>query len=173
MVSQINETPEQCAKRVKQYLEWGNREFQTKLKTAETIGDRRDILVAYTKPEANLINLFTSPSPYVTQVIDEITKMAEATAEPRKMEPVVPVKKAPERTVAVRDPKTGELLYKKSQPRKFSYREMLFIRQADRRQVKPAQLIDQFNAQFDVRTKSSVATKMYRLRSVKRITELK
>jgi hypothetical protein len=173
MTTAITETPEQCAKRIKQYLDWGNREFQTKLKTAETIGDKRDIFVAYTKPEYNLINLFTSPSPYVVDVINILDGMVEGTVEPKRPVPQAPAKQAPKLTVAVHDPKSGELLYRKSQPRKFTYKEMLFIRQSDRRGVKPAELMEQFNQQFDVRTKSSVATKMYRLRSVRRITELK
>lgn len=161
---QPQETAKQCAMRIKQYLDWSNKEFQTRFKSAEQMADKRDILTAYTKPQFNLMTLFTSPSPYALEVIEALSEMTEGEPEPSTKVPAIQKPKLPPRTLAVHNPQTGEVLYKRSPKRDFSFKEQLFIRQADKRGVSQKELMAKFNAQFKPRTVSSIITKKYRIR---------
>jgi hypothetical protein len=157
------ETAKECATRVKQYLDWENKDFQTRLAGAETMGDKRDILVAYTKPSANLINLFTDPSPTATDVVEELARMAEQQITPAPQAPQAPLApKYPPRTFSVYDDQ-GKLLYKRSQRRMFTEKELMFLEKSTQKAIPNKVLIEKFNAKFTPRTESSIVTKRYRL----------
>jgi hypothetical protein len=156
-----NETPKQCAQRVSQYLNLKQKDVQMKLQSAETIGEKRDILISATKPEHNLMVLFTSPSPYAVEVVDALVEMALPETDAIK-EPSLP--KTPPKSEKVYDDK-GKFLYTRTPKREFNDQEKTFLKQALRRGVATKDVFEQFNSLFQQRTYSSVSTKLSRLRA--------
>jgi hypothetical protein len=155
------ETPRETAERVVQYLETDDQEFIRKLSEAETIGDQRDILVAYTKQGYTLINLFTNPSPTAVEVVQRLTQLLSKKERQKTLTEPIAVRK-PRKVIAVRS-RTGALLYKKTQPRAFSRREVLFLMQSRQRNLSGKKTIEKFNELFRQRTASSILSKRYRI----------
>jgi len=156
-----DETPKQCAQRISQYVDLKNKDVQTKLQSAETIGERRDILVSATKADYNLMTLFTSSSPYAVEVVEELTKMALPEIPVTLKEPSLPT--APPKSEKVYDDK-GRFLYSRTQRKEFTDQEKMFLKQALKRGIATRDVFEQFNQQFEQRTKSSISTKLSRIR---------
>jgi hypothetical protein len=146
---------EHAQKLLDEYLDKDNPEFINKLKKAETVGDIRAIIMAYTKPTYNLAALFSKDSPYANKVAKVIsTTVIDDGGEEIGDVDVKKQVRIADRNIQVR---RGRKTFYKSEGKKYSEKERLFIKQSIKRGMTARQLFEEYNARNDFTPRTLVA----------------